>query len=741
MESESATTEPPATAHSPRASRPRSALGSLLTGCEPEDAAAATALTPGTACPVCEATLDLEGTGVRCDRCSLVVRELPSAWQGLRAALATLAGGALVAWLALPWTELRGPEAVLGMAAVGAAALAPLLAFLAARGRWKAAATAIAVVREHWVETGGLAVDAQRLLDHAAPGTTCPVCDRAPLEGSPPGVLFSRGRLRCPRCRLDLAASLTPLGFTLGIALAAALVVGGGWLVVRAREIAGPDFLLRAGGGLLLVGLGLSAGFALQGQGDELALRELERSKIRFERRRRGVRLPDDSDAQTLAWFQENVEGIVVAVILFLVVRHFVLELFVIPTGSMAPSLLGNHFQVECKTCRYSFAVQKQDHEIDPKGEDVTAHCPLCGTAGPENEFTFGAAEVKGGDKILVNKFVYRHQQPERWDVVVFKFPKSPSRNYIKRLVGLPGESLKVDARGDVWTKAPGSPDLVLVRKPRRVQDELWMPVARAAYPDPKGSQWKVEPELDAPRWDFPHGHDGSERLVARAGTGDTWVRYSRAIKDEYGYDPPWRSGDHLVGDVRVTALATASSVDTGAIRLQLRENDRVLEAEIPVVGQPDETPLTEATLTENGERVAWGFVPPIRPGHPTRVELAYADERCWLRVGDQDVLSWDDPHAPATTESSTVRLGCGAGGATFADVALDRDIYYAPYGRGRFDPTSEPVEIPGDSYFMMGDNSPSSADSRDWGFVRRPLIVGRAFLVWWPLEQVKLIR
>ncbi len=719
-----------------------SPLRELLTGCPARDAEDAVALAPGRECPVCEALLGAEGEGVRCVRCALVVRDLPRVARGLKSALWVLALGAVVGWIALPYADLQGPEAALGLAGVVLAAISPLVALHAARARWRAAAVAIAVVREHWAETGGMAVDGQRLLDASQPGNACPVCAQAPLEGSPGGFLFARARLRCPRCRLDLAPALTPLGFAFGLAVAAALVLSGGWLVVRAREIAGPDFLLRAGVGLALVALGLSGGFALQATGPEIAQQELERSKIRFERRRRGHRSPDDGSGAGLAWFQENLEGIVVAVILFLVVRHFVLELFVIPTGSMAPTLLGNHFQVECKNCHYPFAVQKADHEIDPKdGEDVTAHCPLCGTAGPDNELKLHESDVLSGDKILVNKFVYRHEEPERFDIVVFKYPRQPSKNYIKRLVGLPGESIKIDARGDLWAKAPGAADFTLIRKPRRIQDELWMPVSDARWPDPKGSPWRVEPTSDAARWEFPKGHDGAERLVALPGTGEAWLRYGRAIQDVYGYDPPWRGGDHKLGDVRVRAVVSPTSVDARSIKLQLLENDRVLEAEIPVRGQPDETPLTEATLRENGVQVAWGFVPPIRPGHPAALELAYSDERCWLRVGGEDVLSWDDPHAPQATDSSSVRLGCGPGGASFTGVALDRDIYYVPYGRTRYDPTASPVEIPADSYFMMGDNSPSSADSRDWGFVRRPLLVGRAFLVWWPLEQVKLIR
>ena len=46
------------------------------------------------------------------------------------------------------------------------------------------------------------------------------------------------------------------------------------------------------------------------------------------------------------------------------------------------------------------------------------------------------------GDRIIVNKFVYSFTEPDRWDVVVFKFPGNATDNYIKHLVGLPEETL-----------------------------------------------------------------------------------------------------------------------------------------------------------------------------------------------------------------------------------------------------------------------------------------------------------
>lgn len=54
------------------------------------------------------------------------------------------------------------------------------------------------------------------------------------------------------------------------------------------------------------------------------------------------------------------------------------------------------------------------------------------------------------GERILGSKFIYRFKTPERGDIIVFSYPKDPKRAFIKRVVGLPGETIEI-SRGQVF--------------------------------------------------------------------------------------------------------------------------------------------------------------------------------------------------------------------------------------------------------------------------------------------------
>ena len=70
---------------------------------------------------------------------------------------------------------------------------------------------------------------------------------------------------------------------------------------------------------------------------------------------------------------------------------------------------------------------------------------------------------------------------------------------------------------------------------------------------------------------------------------------------------------------------------------------------------------------------------------------------------------------------------------------ALFSQRYY--YNRGNYGKEGQKITVPKDSYYVLGDNSASSADSRYWGFVPRKNILGKAMVIYWPLNRIRSIR
>lgn len=96
---------------------------------------------------------------------------------------------------------------------------------------------------------------------------------------------------------------------------------------------------------------------------------------------------PASGQAKDKSTTVEIIESIVIAVLLAALIRMFILAPFFIPSGSMIPTLFE-------------------------------------------------------GDRIIVSKITYRIWTPQRGDIVVFKYPRDPSRDYVKRLIGLGGETV-----------------------------------------------------------------------------------------------------------------------------------------------------------------------------------------------------------------------------------------------------------------------------------------------------------
>lgn len=122
-------------------------------------------------------------------------------------------------------------------------------------------------------------------------------------------------------------------------------------------------------------------------------------------------------------WWRETIETILWALVLALVLRTFVVQAFWIPSGSMIPTL-----------------------------------------------------QIR--DRVLVCKFWYRFSDPKAGDIVVFKYPMDPKRDFVKRVVGLPGDTVELQNGTVLINGEPQEEPFV------KNQDRFTMPALRV----PEGS-------------------------------------------------------------------------------------------------------------------------------------------------------------------------------------------------------------------------------------------------------------
>ena len=162
---------------------------------------------------------------------------------------------------------------------------------------------------------------------------------------------------------------------------------------------------------------------------------------------------------------RETLESLVVAIILAFMFRAFIAEAFIIPTGSMAPSLMGAHKEIICDDSSFKYTVGASSESNETRVSET--YCPIT-----QHRTTIqpGRADhrTNSGDRILVNKFIYDYQEPQRYDPIVFKNPNNGKQNYIKRLVGLPGENILIE-NGDIYVmeQQPGGDwEKIITRKP-----------------------------------------------------------------------------------------------------------------------------------------------------------------------------------------------------------------------------------------------------------------------------------
>lgn len=526
---------------------------------------------------------------------------------------------------------------------------------------------------------------------------------------------------------------------------------------------------------------------------------------------------------------RETVESIVVAFILAFLFRTFEAEPFVIPTGSMAETLNGRHKEVDCAQCGWDYHIGAS-REVTGDSGIVNPHQRIRSSVCPNCRYVndIWDAPVYQGDRIIVNKFPYEFGDPKRWDVIVFKNPEEPMRNFIKRLVGLPNEYLRIEG-GDIYARKDEKAEWKILRKEDPYKQLLMqMIVYDNDHPERKliengwPERWAATSPQDAFEADPSGWKQPSESrsfVLEQTSAEPKWLRYRHYVPNDDDWnaifqDPPLpfdgKPAPQLINDFcgyneivpgPYNAIP-AYWVGDLTVRFEIDVREATEQSELKIVltkGIRDyrctiDLKSGEATLAyydrafDRDQTVATASTS-MRGADSYSVAFANVDNRLCLWIdgdlvlfkNEGDVNRGGEYDAPATTvptndDLAPVGISLQGAAAEISHLKLERDIYYRPeqeswmkeerrLDRNRgFENQSfvrpqellfaldEPeryaelylkhehwVEFPplkDDEFFVLGDNSPASLDSRLWKHthaVPRHNLLGKAFFIYWP--------
>ncbi|APZ96767.1 S26 family signal peptidase [Fuerstiella marisgermanici] len=555
-------------------------------------------------------------------------------------------------------------------------------------------------------------------------------------------------------------------------------------------------------------------------------------------------------------WLRNMVELSVLFIMAVIVLRGFLLEGYLISTGSMAPGLRGLHKHVACPSCGVEFAfgvtfdesVNGQANSGDePSYSQTHAVCPNCGQV----DIDVANVPVSHGDQLLVHKNVFDFRRPRRWECVVFRNPASPGEAYVKRIVGLPGETLQ-DIDGDLFIEG------TIARKDFETQLDIRIPVFDLAKPA-KSDEWQMPWQVKGP-WAMENGRligrsdgvkpsevDGETKAIS-GDTSDwlqlrhwrwtggtqfvevplqsdeaaadwercliqmqkgpaTWMtriqfdRDNRVLRlqgvmpwqlqqnlvswaeteefrsavfrlgalshltpvtDEYGYNSSVASPEFPVNDLMVDAklnwtdapecVSVRIPIDHHLFRVDLLLRAGKLELVSEDTGQtvrsaelktPERTEGQMSTLNVIVSNFDHRIIVAI-DGIPafTELDIPLTATINNPAVTDASFRSPNDQAAETARivhQQSRLGLGLRGGSVLVSELRLYRDVYYTP-GR-RKNGVERPYVLGKDCYFMQGDNSPVSSDSRNWEdpCVPHRLLVGKPFVVHLPSRPGRL--
>jgi signal peptidase I len=388
-----------------------------------------------------------------------------------------------------------------------------------------------------------------------------------------------------------------------------------------------------------------------------------------------------------------------------LVIRAALVEPFGVATGSMALTLLGAHRTADCPRCGYPVRVGAPPDGLPTVRYYAEACCPNCG----QGDLGLERSPDLPGDRVLVDKNVFEWRAPRRWEVVVFRGAAGLAKPYVKRVVGLPGESVLL-RDGDVFI------DGALARKSPAEVRGLRVPVfdQRYAPSDGWGVRWVAEPSVPA---DEALRVGGAELTFStEAAKAFRWLVYRHWLLDEHREEP---ITDGL-GYNSERGAAGRTPVHDFIVSCEVQVLQGAGELAIVITDGQDEVAahLSVGTEAENDDRINDGETPAgprarLTLGRAYHLELSFVDRRAWLAL-DGNAVGPPLDLPPAMNRpgvSRPIKIGARGIRAVVRNVRLERDVHYTA-GRNA---TREQCRLGSDEYFMLGDNSGNSEDSRFW--------------------------
>lgn len=392
--------------------------------------------------------------------------------------------------------------------------------------------------------------------------------------------------------------------------------------------------------------------------------------------------------------------------------------------GSMAPTLIGEHFRLICRDCHI---VVRYDAHAPPGDGRV-----VCWNCGAANDHRIDQPALMG-QRVLIDRKAFDWCPPKRWDVVAFPMPDDPARWAVKRIVGLPGERIGF-RRGDVVA------DGQIVQKSLAQLRRMAVLVHDNDHQPP--------PELGLPpRWHSKFSesqwHVDGTRLVFRAQQGNSepldWIHYQH-WPGYAGVLPRTEPSPVMDNDSYNQQLSRRLNVVTDVMlngRLRIGEGHGRVAFEITDLADRHQVELCfrhrQLVWFRNSQERSRVLLPRFAFARGVLIELACCDGQLLFAIDGQPLIRCllkefpsDQTHPPrlddalpADTRAPTSRIGIGAEGM---DITVDRlrvlrDVHY-------FSPADveHPWSLGPDEVFVVGDNVPLSRDSRHWKRSGMPL-------------------